>query len=174
MKGSSAPGLLLQQARGRKALAVAVSQPLQNVEYVASPQGVRVPEGSAEKRREAQPEHGADVSVARRSQNLLLEAANRLREEREDEPVLYLARLERDATRLRDESVDAGVDALSFALHITVEAATVLPPQPALVERFGQGGRRREALPEARLKDADHLRADVALLAYVLFDMATS
>src|SRR5438477_9031200 len=122
-----------EQARRLEALAVARAQPLQDLDREAGAEVVEVAERAAQEGREAQAEDGPHVAVARRAEDTLLEAQHGLVQEREDQPLLDLARLERPARRAAlEERVHGLVHALLAV--VDVEPALVLATLAALVE----------------------------------------
>src|SRR5262249_13650156 len=86
-----------QEGSGREALAVATPEGLQHLHREARPEVVEVAEGPAQEGGEPEAEDRPRVAVARRAQDAFLQAERGLGEEREDEPLLDLARLHRAA-----------------------------------------------------------------------------
>src|SRR5207249_739227 len=95
MERGAAPGVVHEDLRRTEALAVMRGQPLQHLRREARAELVEIAERPAAERREAETEDRADVAVAGRAQYAFLQTPGRLVEEREDEPVLDVAHVER-------------------------------------------------------------------------------
>src|SRR5207247_6199335 len=94
VEGPAFPRQVLEDPRGTEAVAVPGGQLLEHLDREARAQVVEVAEGPAQEGWEAQAVDRPHVAVPRRAQDALLQAERGLVEEREDQAVLDVARLE--------------------------------------------------------------------------------
>src|SRR6266571_736700 len=122
------PRQVLEDLRRTEAIPVPGGQLLEHLDREARAQVVEVTEGPAQERREAQAVDRPHVAVPRRAQDALLQAERGLVEEREDQAVLDVARLEGPPGRAPGQQrVDRLVHPLLLPA-VGVEAPLVLAP----------------------------------------------
>ncbi len=168
-------GHLDEQGRGGPARAEAVFVRAHPSQDLGRPDAVDVAKGPAPKRRKAQPEDRADVTVARRAHDALAEAAQGLVDELQRAAHLHLFERHRARPGLDPEQpIETRVDRLAFCagkrvatprgaggLAVEVDAAPVLAPLAPVGREARDRGRRRHALAEGLDHDEADVRGDV-------------
>ncbi len=108
------------------------------------PHGIEVPERAAAERGEPESEHRADVSVARGTQDTIVEGVNGLVEHPQDESLLDLIGGHVIRLGVADEGVDLVGRALLLPVRVSVESASVLPSLSAVGDERVQDRSGRE------------------------------
>src|SRR5262245_63532439 len=161
IKSASCARFVEQDRRRRESTRKTSIQVLQLIYDPLGSNAVDVPERSAPERREPDPEHGADVPVAGRPEDLLLETAGRFVHHREHTALydLFTVNL---AALAADDVVDVQVDVASLArLVVPIEALSTLPPLSLGGDDKAHRFRRRHPFAERFGQHEPNLAADV-------------